>query len=156
MALVKHKMTARENESMLHHNINHNINLPIAVSEICDNTVVMMERLMDESWGWEQKYEKAKQNYEKFMVQLARQNYSQVLKQIEEGNGELLSIVWQNSAMIPSKMQEHDDLGDGNTFWCVFSDDGMGYCNGEMPLDNVTYVKESLIHRWEMGWYYGD
>jgi hypothetical protein len=57
MALAKHKKTARENESMLPHNLN----LPIVEAEDCEETVAMMERLMDESWRWEEKYRKMKE-----------------------------------------------------------------------------------------------
>jgi hypothetical protein len=56
MALLKHKTTARENEFL------RNLNLPIAGTEECDETVAMMERLMDESWEWEQKFFAMKKN----------------------------------------------------------------------------------------------
>ena len=60
MALLKNKMTAQANESQMPWNLN----LPIVVAEECDETSAMLDKLMDESWEWEQKFLAMKKDYE--------------------------------------------------------------------------------------------
>jgi hypothetical protein len=62
MALAKHKETARENEGMLPHNLK-----PPSVfddDEETEATAEMMNRLMDESWEWEKKFQAMTKKYE--------------------------------------------------------------------------------------------
>ena len=60
MALLKHKMTAKANEEMLPHNLN----LPVVESEDISEQVAMVERLMEESWQWEEKFRKMKEKHD--------------------------------------------------------------------------------------------
>jgi len=95
---------------------------------------------------------------EQVMVQRARQNFSQVLKHIEEGDesdGDLLHAVLEGTPMIPAKMPDYlDTVVDMFPFW-EWDDDGYGDGDEgrewDEEWDELTYKEESIFYRWGKG-----
>jgi hypothetical protein len=100
--------------------------------------------------------------------QRARQDFSQVLKHIEEGDEsdrDLLAVVLQFAPMIPAKTPNYmETVVDYSPFW-EWDDDGYGHfsmalLDGEQPwrewdedMDEWEYKEDSIFYRWGNNWW---